>query len=95
MAEAGLDFKRASVHRAFHITPDFCKERSWSKGRMVGQVGGENPARHHLLKGLRGVSADLNAHSFFILGLESDSKLQEERITLHTSLRAIKLSYHV
>ena len=58
---------------------------------MVGQVGGENPARHHLLKGLRGVSADLNAHSFFILGLESDSKLQEERITLHTSLRAIKL----
>ena len=38
------------------------------------RVGGENLAHYHLLKGLLRLSTDLNAHSFFILGLELDSK---------------------
>ena len=52
-------------------TVDEFKYAARAKDRQ-SQVGGENLA-YHLLKGLPRFAADLNAHSFFILGLESDS----------------------
>ena len=60
------------------------RKRGWSKGqygrdaagakdRQI-EVGGESPTHYHLLKRSSRPSTDFTAHSFFILGLESDRK---------------------
>ena len=62
-------------------------KRSWSKGQTRQQSSGKSPTRYHLLRRISWASADPTAHSLFILGLESEIvNLQEERITLHTSI---------
>ena len=53
-------------------------------------VGGESPTHYHLLGRVSRASTDSTAHSFFIHGLKSEiANLQEEGITLHTSISAI------
>ena len=50
-------------------------------------VGRESPTRYHLLGRVSWASANPTAHSFFILGLKLEIvNLQEEKITLHTSI---------
>ena len=43
------------------------------------QVGGESPTHYHLLKGPSQASADFTAHSYFILGLKSYSKIYKKK----------------
>ena len=59
------------------------------------EVGGETTCYHLLGRGSQAF-ADPTAHSFFILGLELEIvNLQEEGITLHTSISAIEFGEHV
>ena len=69
------DNKRTKTQTKDDAETSFHSETKLERRTDGAQVGGENPTReYHLLKGLLRFSADLNVHSFFILGLELDSK---------------------